>query len=206
MTFKIDIEYKKIKSFNPIDDIFDSYDTAINFIYNGKSFFEYFSPIKKDSEMARFIVHSEWDSSAFTQHLKNAKFPLFSIVLDINIGLKQIQLYETFVMTHDAYQTEFVFYKDEEGIHIFFHLKYEGLWYDGNKIIFSRQIPNKSSFVVNTNEFIDSLDDFINQLKEYLSISHPEVFNDSLVQRSFGFDERFNDFFTKNKRRNIISE
>ncbi|MDR7235867.1 hypothetical protein [Neobacillus drentensis] len=126
--------------------------------------------------------------------------------MDINFGPKQIQLYETFVMTQDAYHTEFIFYKDEEGIHIFFHLKYEGLWYDGNKIIFSIQIPNKSSFVVNTNEFIDSLDDFIHQLKEYLSISHPEVVNDSLVQRSFEFDERFNDFFTKNKRRNIISE
>ena len=156
--------------------------------------------------MVRFIVHSEWDSSVFTHHLLNAKFPLFSIVMDINFGLKQIQLYEIFVMTHDAYQTEFVFYKDEEGIHIFFHLKYEGLWYDGNKIIFSCQIPKKSSFVVNTNEFIDSLDDFINQLQEYFSISHPEVVKDSFVQRSFGFDERFNDFFAKNKRSNSISE
>ena len=206
MTFKIDVEYKKIISFNPRDDIFESYDTAINFIYNGKSFFEYFSPITKDSEMAKYIVHSEWDSSAFTHHLKNAKFPLFSIVMDINFGLKQIKLYEIFVMTHDAYQTEFVFYRDEEGIHIFFHLKYDGLWYDGNKIICTRQVPVKSSFVVNTNEFIDALNDIINQIQEHISISHPEVFKDQLVKRSFGFDKRFNDFFAKNKRNNMISE
>lgn len=156
--------------------------------------------------MAKFIVHSEWDSSAFTYRLENAKFPLFSMVMDINFGLKQINLYETVVMTHDEYQTEFVFYRDEEGINIFFHLKYDGLWYDGNKIIFTRQVPEKSSFVVNTIEFIDALVYFINQLQEYLSINHPEVVKDSLVKRSFGYDKRFNDFFKKNKRNNMISE
>ncbi|MBT2723924.1 hypothetical protein J7E67_23360 [Bacillus sp. ISL-46] len=206
MTTYIDIGYKKIKSFNPKYDIFESFDTAINFIHNSKSFFENFSPISKGSELAKFIVHSEWDSSTFTNHLKNASFPLFSKVIDINLGLKQIKLYEVFVLTHDAYQTEFVFYRDEEGLHIFFHLKYEGLWYDGNKITFSRQVPEKSSFVVNTNEFIDALEDFTNQLQEYLLKSHPEILKDPLVRRSFGYDQRFNDFFAENKRHNIISE
>ncbi|MBT2738879.1 hypothetical protein [Bacillus sp. ISL-7] len=82
----------------------------------------------KDSEMAKYIVHSGWESSAFTHPHEHANFPLFSIAIDINFGLKQIKLHEIIIMTHDAYQTEFVFYRDEEGIHIFFHLKYEGLW------------------------------------------------------------------------------
>ncbi|MEH7096555.1 hypothetical protein [Neobacillus vireti] len=206
MTFNIEVGYKKIKSFNPTDDIFESFNTDINFIHNRKSFFENFSPITKDSELAKFIVHSEWDSSAFTHQLENGNFPLFSIVMDINLGLKQIKLYEIFVMTHDAYQTEFVFYRDEEGIHIFFHLKYEGLWYDGNKIIFTRQVPEKSSFVVNTNEFIVALQDFINKLQGYLLISYPEIVKDPLVKRSFGYDKRFNDLFSENKRTNIIAE
>ncbi|MDR7000168.1 hypothetical protein [Neobacillus niacini] len=207
MTLKIDVDYKKNKSaFYPTDDIFESYDTAINFIYNGKSFFESFSPITKDSEMAKFIVHSELDSSAFTYDLEHAKFPLFSMVMDINFGLKQISLNEIVIMTHDTYQTEFVFYRDKEGIHIFFHLKYDGLWYDGNKIFFTRQVPVKSSFVVNTNEFICAFDDFINQLQEYLSINHLDLVKDPLVKRSFGNDKRFNDYLEKNKRNNMISE
>jgi hypothetical protein len=156
--------------------------------------------------MAKYIVHSQWESSAFTNHLKNANFPLFSMVFDINLGLKQIKLHDVVIMTHDAYQTEFVFYRDEEGIQIFFHLKYEGLWYDGYKIVFTRQIPKKSSFVVNTNEFINALDDFINQLQEYLLISHPEILDDSLVKRSLGLDKRFNDSFANIKINSIISE
>lgn len=208
MTFKIDVGYKKIKFFKPTDDddVFELYNISINFIHNSKSFFERFTPITKDSEMAKYIVHSEWESSAFTYPHKHANFPLFNIVMDINFGLKQIKLHEIIIMTNDAYQTEFVFYRDEEGIHIFFYLKYEGLWYDGNKIIFTRQIPEKSSFVVNTNEFIKALDDFINQLQDYLSISHPEILKDFLVKRSFGYDKGFNQFAENNRKKNIFAE
>ncbi|MBT2738878.1 hypothetical protein ACSU6B_18085 [Neobacillus sp. C211] len=60
--------------------------------------------------------------------------------------------------------------------------------------------------MVNTNEFIEALDDFINQLQDYLSISHPEILEDFLVKRSFGYDKRFNQFAENNRKKNIFAE
>jgi hypothetical protein len=206
MTFKLEIGYKEIKELFPGEDAFEWYDTSINFILNNKSFFENFSPIKKDSEMAKYIVHCDWESSVFTGPLEHSNFPLFSMVLDMNLCLKKIKLHEIMVLTHDAYQTELVFFRDEEGIHIFLHLKHKGLWYDGNKIVFTRQVPKKSSFVVNAIEFKNALEGFISELHEYLLISHPEILKDPLVERSFGNDKYFNDIYAENTSIRWVSE
>ncbi|WML50228.1 DUF4375 domain-containing protein [Neobacillus sp. PS3-34] len=208
MTIKIEVGYKKIMPIKKVEDIdiYESYDTTINFIYNNKSFFGNFVSITKDSEMAKYIHDQEWEGNAFTYHHENGTFPLFSMVMDMNFGLKHIGPYEVFVMTHDAYQSELVFNSHGEEIHIFFHLKYKGLWYDGNKIVFTRQVPEKSCFVVNANEFKQAIEDFIFQLREYLSTNHPELMKDPLVQRTFGFDKYFNDFFVENQTNSLISE
>jgi hypothetical protein len=196
MTIRIEIEYKKL-SFEPEEDIYEFYDTTVDIIKNDRSFFENFQPITKDSELAKYIVHTDWEGNAFTYPHDHTNFPLFSMVLDLNLGLRKIQPNQVFVLTHDAYQSELVFNRQEDEIHVFYHLKHFGLWYDGSQMIFTRKIPETSSFVVSANEFIAAIEKWITHLREYLSINHPELMIDPLVQRSFGLDNFFNNIYAE---------
>ncbi|MDR7238154.1 hypothetical protein [Neobacillus drentensis] len=205
MTIRIEIEYKGL-SFEPEEDIYEFYDTTIDIINNDCSFFENFQPITKNSELAKYIHHDDWEGNAFTYHHVNANFPLFSMILDMNLGLRQIRPNEVFVLTHDAYQSELVLKRQEEDIHLFYHLKYKGLWYDGSQMVFSRKIPEKSCFVVSANEFINAIDDCTRQIQEFLSINHSQLMKEQLVQRSFGLDSYFNNIYGNKQKTYMISE
>lgn len=196
MTFRIEIAYKKL-SFEPEEDIYEFYDTKIDLIKNERSFFGNFQPITHDSELAKYINHYNWDGNAFTYSHDSTNFPLFSMVLDMNLGLSKIQPNQVFVLTHDAYQSELVFKRQGEDIHIFYHLKYFGLWYDGSQIMFTRKIPETSTFVVSANELIEAIEEMIFHLREYLSIHQPEIMKEPLVQRSFGLDQYFNEIYAE---------
>lgn len=194
MAVKIEVNFGKLR-YDPEADMYEWFDATIDILNNGHSFFEQFQPITKDSELAKYLVHSEWEGNAFTYPHAHANYPLFNMVLDFNLGVRHIQPNQVYVLTHDAYQTEIVFKRQADEIHLFYHLKYHRLWYDGSKIVFTKTVPESSMFVINANELINAIDVWVVHLREYLSSHHPEFIKDSLVKRSFGLDKFFNDLF-----------
>src|SRR5262249_45480435 len=122
MTFKLDIEFKKFVLFeDKLEELFEHFETSINIINNQKSFFKNFSPVTKSSELAKYILPGEWEGNIFTYEHKHANYPLFEMLFQMNLDLKDIIPTEEVCLTHDAYQTELVFKRFEDEIHVFYH-------------------------------------------------------------------------------------
>ncbi|PEC48807.1 hypothetical protein COJ46_03185 [Bacillus sp. AFS077874] len=202
MTFKLDIEFKKFVLFeDKIEELFEHFETSINIINNQKSFFINFSPVTKSSELAKYIQSGEWEGNIFTYEHKHANYPLFGMLFQMNHDLKDIIPTEEVCLTHDAYQTELVFKRFEDEIHVFYHHKQNDLWYDGYKIVYSTHIPGKSCFIVNRSELKQAIELFNVQFQDYLGKNQPEIMKHPLVLRSFGMDQAFNDFNKDHKKK-----
>jgi hypothetical protein len=190
MTFNFEINYLlKNNHFNgPLDDVYHHFDARINFINDGVSFFGNFIPITRNSEFAKYITY-DWEGCAFTYNHHDAETSLFGLLVDMGFGIKNLEVNETFVMAPGGFQTEFVFDHQKDGIHIYYHLNYQGLWYDGSKISYSREIPEKSSFIVEINDLRREVDLFAIQLKEFLKKNYPHFIKESGLE----FYERQNE-------------
>ncbi|WP_028391010.1 hypothetical protein [Bacillus cihuensis] len=197
MSFQIVVDYKEYSSYEH-DWTFDELYTSIDFFINGQSFFKnYFRLAKKIEKNHKDF--DEWIEQLYINPNGKEYYPLFQIIIDLNISIKNILDSEILILDEDSSQEQLVFHRIADEIHIFFY-PYSRVWYDGKTIIASKEIPKKSNFIVDVNEFVKVIEDSVSEIQEFLLKRHSNIYKMMLVQRSFGLDKKWNEEFGNYKK------